>query len=433
MILAGVLAVLAGALAALDPAAALCAVAIVLPFDAPAAVKAPVTVFTCEALVAGLLAGILIRRIRERDSVARPAVGALGWLAVLAVAAALSAVHAVDHWAVVKQALRWAQLWLVFAVVAQYARGTAGARLGACYAGMAVVLAVLGSVEVYAGPGSALNMPGWVLDENPAVERAHGPFHPNAFAPYLAVAILLVVARWRALAARMTGWLLGAGVALLATALVLTQSRTGWVAAGTAIAVWAAVRSRRPLRLLLPVLVLLAVAGLAAALAPPIRARVLSIASPWQAPSFQFRLRAFRIGLDMWAEHPLTGVGAGNYGPAFERMRARIPPDMHPALRAHVHDFFLQTGLETGILGLAAWLGALGWLAAWFWRARARAREGAALGLGLLALFVAGNTLEITTMHARGIMFAIGWGIAAAMIPSVPARGLARRGNRVLS
>jgi hypothetical protein len=61
---------------------------------------------------------------------------------------------------------------------------------------------------------------------------------------------------------------------------------------------------------------------------------------------------------------------------------------------------------------------------------RARAPGGAALGLGLLALFVVGNMLEVTVTQARGLMYAFGWGIAAATGagPALPVAGRRTRG-----
>jgi putative inorganic carbon (HCO3(-)) transporter len=322
----------------------------------------------------------------------------------------------------------------VFAAVVQYARDrSAPARLAAAYAGMAVVLGALGIAEALSGPGSWLNMPGWVLDENPLVERAHGPFHPNLFAPYLSIALLLAGAHLRTWAARVPGWLVAAGGGLAAAALILTQSRTGWVAYAVALAVWSAVRAR-PRRVLAAAGLALVLAIGAAVAVPSLRGRLASMTAPWNAPSFQFRVQAFRFGLSLWAGHPLTGIGAGNYGVAFDRRLAAGAPNPGEGMRFHVHNFFLQTGLETGFVGLVAWLGVLGWLLVHFWGMRARAPGGAALGLGLLALFVAGNMLEVTVTQARGLMYAFGWGIAAAMGAGGTPRGaVAVRRTRGLS
>ena len=189
-----------------------------------------------------------------------------------------------------------------------------------------------------------------------------------------------------------------------------------------------------PRRVLAAAGVALVLAAGAAAVLPSLRGRLASMTAPWNAPSFQFRVQAFRLGLSFWAGHPLTGIGGGNYAAAFDRRLAAGAPNPGEAMRYHTHNFFLQTGLETGIVGLAAWLGVLGWLVVHFWGLRARAPGGAALGLALVTLFVAGNMLEVTVTQARGLMYAFGWGIAAAMGAGLaPRRPVVGRRTRGLS
>lgn len=413
-------AVLQAVLSFYSPVLGLCFFAAALPFDYIMMNKAPITVFSGEALVTGLVLGLGFRFIVKRPRLERSAAHIMLWLVPLAAAAALSAIYAGDRWAVLKQFLRWAQLWLVFAAVVQSVRDQrAGGRLAASYFIIAVALSILGLAEVLAGPDSWLNSGIPVLHENPLVMRAHGPFHPNAFAPYLAIA-LLFWANWRHdWAQAVPAPLVWLGAVLAVVALVLTQSRTGWIAAVAAFAVWGLLRFRRPVRsFILPAMAAVVAIVVVALMVPSLRGRVLSLAQPWKAPSFQFRMEAFKAGLRVWEEHPLTGIGAGNYAKKFEEIKGSLKPWVVGAMRSHAHNFYLQTGIETGVIGLVVWMAALVWLAALFWRGRRVNQAAAVLGMGVLALFVVGNSFELMVVHSRGVMFALGWGAAAGMLGS---------------
>lgn len=120
------------------------------------------------------------------------------------------------------------------------------------------------------------------------------------------------------------------------------------------------------------------------------------------------RLAHWGAALDMWRDHPWLGVGFGNYAvvyPAYAVGRWLDP-------LGHAHNYYLNVGAETGLVGLLAygllWLCALG-LA---WRAVRRSegfqRAIAAGGLGVLVhlslhnmvdnLFVQGMYLHVSVV-----------------------------------
>ena len=92
---------------------------------------------------------------------------------------------------------------------------------------------------------------------------------------------------------------------------------------------------------------------------------------------FRGRPVLWQAGLTMIVDEPVTGVGAGRYG---VELGGRLPVELWGVATAeNAHNYFLQTGAETGLVGL----GALGLLLAVaggaLWTARAEVRARAAL------------------------------------------------------
>jgi len=189
--------------------------------------------------------------------------------------------------------------------------------------------------------------------------------------------------RNRILAARAWRW---AAFAAINAALVVSLTRSVWVALAAALVV--AVGLRKPRALVL---------GPAAALvfvlaAPvPLVARALSIAD-LSDPSNYDRLCMAEAGLHMIAERPLTGLG-----PEMVERRYPIyrPPTAPRYTVPHLHDTFLQLAAERGLPALAAYLAmvAAALAAAWIGFRREGGRTGprADLWLGALLALVAFN------------------------------------------
>jgi putative inorganic carbon (hco3(-)) transporter len=176
--------------------------------------------------------------------------------------------------------------------------------------------------------------------------------NPNDLAYHLVVGVAMM------LAARETSrrvWVRHLHLVLLVpigVALLLTQSRGGMLAAVAVLLLWA-VRSLRRAPTLL---------GVAVALVCVMQ---LGPGDPWQKRndestyhgedvSARGRVDAWRTGLNMAAERPLTGVGAGAFVVAYPTF---APGDAGPARTEH--NTFIQLLAEVGIPGLLAFLGAL--------------------------------------------------------------------------
>jgi len=401
-----------GALAFWRPLVGLCVFAALFPFDVMVMDKAPITVYLDEALLTGLLAGVLDGAINNGARVRPDIRRILILFAFVLVAVGCSAWAAPDRWAVFKQALRWGQFWLLLAVVAHVVRNNRDAKnMLTWYVGIAAVVSVMGIVEVALGPGAWINRGAQLLEGNSNIVRAHGPLSPNALPPYLGLALLTFVAMFRIKVGWIKRMMLWGIAGLVACALLLTHSRTGWIAVAAGVAVCVAISKQIHVRRTVPFAMgLIALIFMSLLLSPALRDRASSLMTPWKQGSYQFRMELFKWGMKMWKEHPFIGAGAGNYPVKLKEIRSEIPSWLYPAGRAHVHNFFLQVGLETGLLGLAAWLVGLGWIGWRFWRERARAPDVAALGLGLMVIFFVNNMFEHTLIHSRGVLYALGFG-----------------------
>ena len=137
------------------------------------------------------------------------------------------------------------------------------------------------------------------------------------------------------------------------------------------------------------------------------------------------RMAHWQAAAEMFAAHPLTGIGIGNYAVAYADYS--LPRWDDPL--GHAHNYYLNMAAETGLLGASAYLGL--WFAAFWqtWRA-IRAAEGGwrSVAAGLLGMFVALATqsgFDNLFVHGMAVQVGVGLGLIAA-IRNLP--GAARPG-----
>lgn len=110
------------------------------------------------------------------------------------------------------------------------------------------------------------------------------------------------------------------------------------------------------------IVALLVVVGLLAALAFLWRAGVVN---SWLTPELQQstqtsltrRMDIWRLSLEMIGRNPLTGIGLGNYEAVFTASFPTLPLSQGRIAPPHAHNLFLQLALDLGLPGLLATLG----------------------------------------------------------------------------
>ena len=182
-------------------------------------------------------------------------------------------------------------------------------------------------------------------------QRIRGPFsHWMTFSGVLVVCLLLVTARLAHRPAAGGAWR-WAALALMATALVMSLTRSAWVGLVAALVVVLALRAPR-------YLAAIPVAGLLLVLLVPVPVveRMTSVLDLRDLSNYD-RLCMAEAGMLMIRESPLLGIGP-------EMVRQRYPIYHHPSAPrgrvAHLHNTYLQIGAEKGLPALAAYLWLLG-------------------------------------------------------------------------
>ncbi len=233
---------------------------------------------------------------------------------------------------------------------------------------------------------------------------------------------------WRPTRGRFLIWIAGAMLTLGCLAvLILTQSRSAWLATTVTLFALGWLRAGRRLRWVL------AVMGLTVVVVLAMLARSLDV-SYWSEPATQaalgslsplgFRLEVWHWGLQAVQDFPLTGVGLGAFRQvALAIYATQIPPDYD---FGHAHNIFLQVALDVGLPGLVAYMALIGLgLVAGCQALRTGHRHGF-LALGFMGAVIALHLFGLTDAIAPGakngvlLWLALG-GLAAWQRPSVAA------------
>lgn len=178
--------------------------------------------------------------------------------------------------------------------------------------------------------------------------RAFGTFRqPNRLAQYLLILIGLTIACIGAARGVRPRIALGALLVAAISTLFVTYSRAGWLALPVTAGVFVARGSRRMLTVVL--LVVLAL-GVGILVTPRGRGRITNDVLGGE------RLLIYRSAISAFADNPVLGLGYGDrtvlkaYGDRYRLPEAR---DLHSG----THNIFLQAAVETGGLGLLAFVG----------------------------------------------------------------------------
>lgn len=267
-------------------------------------------------------------------------------------------------------------------------------------------------------------------------ETQEGAVHPNELAGALTLYLpmpLSAILCWRPAWKRIPGLFLAlAGLATCAGALLLTQSRSGWLggAAGL-IAVtllWLLRSPKRWMRLLGAALPFLALGALAFALwrvgtAPLREAFDAALGEQLETPagtiSLEGRVELWSRALYAIQDFPFTGCGLGTFRRVVHILYPLflVAPDTDIA---HAHNVFLQAALDLGLPGLIAYLAllAVAASAAWWAGGAGMPFRWAALGLlaGLIGFHIYGLTDTVALGAKPGLAFWLALGILASLL-----------------
>ena len=341
----------------------------------------------------------------------------LTFVAVIAV----SASQATDIHASLRELVKWLELLVIYLAGARFVTGRAQMQfLVACLVAAGVSQALLGYIQFAFQLGPAAFVHGRFL-------RAYGTFdQPNPYAGYLNMVLPLALSMAiLARSGRERFWY-GLASLALAGALLASESRGALLAGSLAVLVVLACASRPWYRLVWLGALAGALAAWLAALGlvpTSVFSRVLDAiglggVSFGHVTDANFsaveRAAHWLAGVRMFADHPLLGVGIGNYADAY--------PAYHPrgwyAALAHAHNYYINIAAEAGVLGLAAYVLFAG-SALWYSYAAIRQSTGSAsaVALGVLGALVATsfhNLFDVLYVHGMVALL----GLLMVLVPA---------------
>jgi O-antigen ligase len=273
-------------------------------------------------------------------------------LAVVA-ATALSIWHAAYRGPALRETLKAVEYVLLFATAVVAASGDPDRRpVRAAFVVALGLVSILAIVQEWIGAPSGLWFHGY------AIPRIAGPLEgPNQLAGFLGIALSIVCAY--AVGRSAAAYELVA-LGLGALALVLTISRTGIVTAAIAFVIIFAVgaaASRRPALIALgsglfagvAILGLIGFTELHGFLGFDVLSHFASVAEAEAPGTVGDRSELWRAAFLLWREHPIFGIGAGNF-------ELELGLAGYPHLKTHANSLYLQSLVEGGIPLLLATL-----------------------------------------------------------------------------
>jgi O-antigen ligase len=259
------------------------------------------------------------------------------------------------------------------------------------------------------------------------------PAGPVGDANYLARILILAVPLAAFLGLKRDGheqWSWIAAAALIGLAILFTYSRGGMLTLGAIVALMVPLGRVR----ITPGKVALAFVLFLALLPTNVGRRMLTIVSLLEESDVSVvdasaakRRQLLTVGLHSFLDHPLLGVGFGNFGANFSPYANQIglaSVDYIPAgLRQFAHNLYLEVAVETGLLGLMAFLGSMAVAFVTMFRARrkllARGQIEEAAIVTAIALGLAGYLISSVLLHSgwhRYLWMFLGFAVAVVRL-----------------
>ena len=305
-------------------------------------------------------------------------------------------------------------MFIVFTAISrrQHLFWVVGAYLGGALLTALVGLGGASSSEQFGAYGDAGRLAGGISD-------------PNELAAILIPALAIGAFLIAVVASPLMRWLLTVLVLVLAVTLFLTQSRGGLLA--LAVVLVATPLLAGPVRLRAVVVILMVAAlgiGYYALVAPP---AALSHVTHFSVGSGTGREDLWKVAYSMWKDHPLAGIGTGNFElvePKYALRNINLPRvDLVVENPKVAHNTYLHVLTELGIVGILAFGGMIVGAIAVAWRSireLSRRRElrleilarGVLIGtIGMLAAFV-----FITAQYEKQLWLLLGTCLALSTL-----------------
>ncbi len=312
-------------------------------------------------LVALLIAAILVRWALYQEQ-------PQGWIrptvlmGVYGLVIFTSLLYASDFW-VAREALsdfiKDAIITVIIVVLMQNIATLRGAVWMLLLAGI-----LMGSISVYQFLTNDWDNAFWGFGQAPVLNlvgtteggRVGGPIgDPNFFAQIMLVIIPLAVMRAGAEKSVPLRLLALWAFAVCILTVIFSYSRGAFVALLIMLAAMAIFRPPRPIEV---ALVLVIGAGLLRLIPATYTERLLSVADLFSGQSdvrsevsFRGRASELLVGVQMFADHPVFGVGVGNYPTLYQDYSRRIGYDPRTEAR-EPHNLYLEVAAENGMAGI---------------------------------------------------------------------------------
>ncbi len=241
-----------------------------------------------------------------------------------------------------KEIVKWLEFAMVLLLGSQYIRTRQQIwTLVTIICLAALSQAFFGYIQAYFDLG-----PQAFTREGSSLLRVYGTFdQPNPYAGYINITLAIVLTLALLAQNVMLRILAGMAMILLAIALYLSQSRGGEIAIAIGGIIVLAIIGAYcaglvPQHYFMPILKQLGLAG-------------ISLTAPNDADySTAERLAHWIAGINMFLDHPLLGVGIGNYPVAYPKYFITI----FVLPLGHAHNYYINIAAETGIVGLGGFM-----------------------------------------------------------------------------
>ena len=297
-------------------------------------------------------------RLRDREAARVPFYVILSMLALLG-AMALSMKVAINVKDSLKEISKWLEVLVILLLGSQYLRTRRQIWT------IIVLICIAGVTQAFYGYSQAYLNLGPASFIRSDILRVYGTFgQPNPFAAYINLPLSITLALTLLGRDWLTRVLAGIATVVLALAEYLSQSRGAEIALAAAL-VFIVLAGMPAIRKVFRVLIIALLAFLAALLAGLVPQSLfspalkflgltgISLVEPNNADfSTAERLAHWIAGLHMYLDHPILGVGIGNYPDAYPPYH--ITMFLDPL--GHAHNYYINIAAEMGTIGLIVYL-----------------------------------------------------------------------------